>query len=119
MRMTTATPPTAGEVFKDAQSFGQSRELATYSDLQRLYVETGESLPALRSAARLVAKEARRRRYSSELMLQAMRIAGCYRMHSGAVEPGQGSRYTQALDELLDAYFGADSRPLDRRLTPR
>ena len=114
-----AEPKSAAQLWTEAQSLGKARELIAYCELQRQFIEKGEGHLPLRRAARLLAEEARRRRYSPETVLQAMDIVGCYRMHGGSVEQEEGQRYTLALSELLEAFNAPDTRPADRRITPR
>ena len=67
------------------------------------------------------ARAAQLRLFLPEQILDAMQIAGCYRMKNAcynAMTP-ECRRCANSLRVLLRADFGADGRPLDRRIGDR
>jgi len=106
---------------KEAQNLAISAELLNYCDAQRAFIDSGESRDEVRQFGRHLAREARRRRILPETLLLAMQIAGCHRSHEFYGEKAYDalSRYHETLAELLFYFFGPESRPAERRMSPR
>ena len=105
---------------KEAQNLAISVELLAFCEAQRAFIDSGTGEDGLHTCGRQLAREARRRRIEPQSLLLAMRIGGCYR--SDDFDPNAGerlSRYFAALSSLLTSYYGAESRPAERRMTPR
>lgn len=111
----------AAQRLEAAKNLAFSPEMLEFCDVQHRFVDHGEAhRDALVAVARVLAREARRRRLLPETILFAMRIAGCYRagdLYPQAME--QSSRCTSALNALLHAYHGSESRPSERRSIER
>ena len=92
-----------------------------YCEAQHTYIDTGEGLASLERHSASLARAAHLRLFLPEHILEAMQIAGCYRMKDlchDAMTP-ECRRCANSLHLLLRAYYGAAGRPLDRRIGER
>lgn len=110
----------AARRLKEAQNLAISVELLAFCDVQRPFVDADTGKDELHRLARLLAREARRRRLEPQTVLLAMRIAGCYRgVDVYPSTPERHTRYVVALRFVLAAFYGSESLPSERRDTPR
>ena len=91
--------------WEEAENLANSDLLSSFCDKQRAYIERGDEEDHLDVLTRTLAREARRRRLLPEVVLLAMHIAGCYRLHATLADELQAFRYMRSLDMLLRCYF--------------
>jgi hypothetical protein len=91
--------------WEEAENLANSNLLSSFCEAQRAFIENGDAAEALDDLSRALAHEARRRRLLPEVILLAMHIAGCYRLHASLADEVQAARYMRSLDLLLRCYF--------------
>lgn len=105
--------------FESAESLAFSPELQAFCDAQQLFIAGKLDEHTMRDRATRLAREARRRRLTPEVLLLAMELGGCYRSHTVGEDREQSSRYFSTLHYLLSTFYDSAARPADRRLAPR